>query len=307
MDCNCNNIPSELITHLTTKAKQYLEVEESDEKITWCGACGNYGIQKALIRALTLENIRPWEALLCYDIGCNGNGSDKIGAYTIHGLHGRVISLAAGAALANQKLEVIASAGDGATFSEGVNHLIHGVRNDYPITFLHHNNSNYGLTTGQASATTRKGQMMNGTPDGVVVDPINPVEIVLALGPTFVARTFSGDVKHMTEMIRRGIHHPGFAFIEILQTCPTYNKATTQKWFWDRIKYIEDVKGYDASDIWAARKIAQDMDNEIMLGVLYENPQPSFAERLIQRQGKKTSLVEEVAHFNVSEIMKEME
>jgi 2-oxoglutarate ferredoxin oxidoreductase subunit beta len=288
---------------LADRKDLYTEIEDVKEACTWCGWCGNYGIQKALIRALTLEDIKPYECLLCYDVGCNGNGSDKIGAYTLHGLHGRVISLASGAALANSEMKVVAMGGDGATFSEGVGHLVHAVRSNYPLVFIHHNNENYALTTGQASGTTRTGQPMNGSPDGVPLDPINPCEIVFTLNPTFVARTFSGDVDHMTKILREALNHNGFAFIDVLQTCPTYNKVTSNEWFWERIKDVEKIKGYNVNDLEQAKKIAQDMENEIAVGILFKNDLPEFSERLPQRQGKKTTLTNEVSPYDISSLI----
>ncbi len=278
---------------------------ESDEKLTWCSGCGNYSIQNATRMALTLEEIPHHQAMLCFDVGCNGNGSDKLTAYTIHGLHGRVLPLAAGIAIANPDLKVIASAGDGATYSEGINHLVHAIRNDYRFTFIQHNNTLYALTTGQPSATTKRGMPMNSAPDGVIADPINPIEFVLSLNPTFVARTFSGNLEHMTKTIREGMNHSGFAFIEVLQVCTTYNRTNTQNWFWDRVRYVEDVKGYDNTDIRAAKEIAMDIDNEIYLGVLYKNPHPGFMERLVNRQGMTTKPVDEVKHFDIAKLMED--
>ncbi|MDP3976325.1 MAG: thiamine pyrophosphate-dependent enzyme [bacterium] len=295
--------PSQLITLLAKKAKDYQQFE-SEEKLTWCSGCGDYGVHSALKRALTLENLGLQDVLHCFDVGCSGNGSDKIHGYTVHGLHGRVLPLAAGAALANPNMKVIASAGDGATFSEGVNHLIHAIRSDYPLLFIMHNNENSGLTIGQASATTRKGRPMNGSPDGVTAEPLNPLELVLSLKPTFVARTFSGDIGHMTEVFRKGLHHNGFACIEVMQVCTTYNKATPQNWYWDRLKKVEEMKNYDKTDLWQARKIAEDLDKQIAIGVLYEKPRQNFIEGLVPRQKVKTSLVEEVRHSDVSEIMR---
>jgi 2-oxoglutarate ferredoxin oxidoreductase subunit beta len=295
------------LTQLGKKSKQYLALG-TEEKLTWCTGCGNFGIQNALMRALTLENLGLQNALLCFDIGCNGNGADKIHAYTLHGLHGRVISAAAGAVIANPKLKVIAMAGDGATFSEGVNHLVHAVRNNYPMLFILHNNENYGLTTGQASSTTRKGCRMNGTVEGVTTEPLNPLQMILSLKPTFVARSFSGNVNHMTDMIRAGLNHNGFAVVEIMQVCPTYNKSTSNEWFWERIKYVDDIKNYDRHDIWAARKAADDLEKEINMGVLYENrDEPNFMERLASREGVKTTLVEEVKAVDVGKLMTQFE
>jgi 2-oxoglutarate ferredoxin oxidoreductase subunit beta len=301
MSCNCNDY----LGALPEKSTTYQEYEDTPEKLTWCSGCGNYSIEKALMRALTLEGVTNRDILMCYDIGCSGNESDKIGAYTIHGLHGRVLPLAAGAVIANNKLKVIATSGDGASFSEGVNHLVHAVRNDYPILFVFHNNENYGLTTGQASAATRKGQKMNGSPDGVFVDPVNACQFVLSLHPTFVARAFSGDTKHTTEIIREGLKHKGFAFVEIMQTCPTYNKATSQNWFWDRIHYLSEDPSYNPHDIWLARKTADDLEEKIALGVLYKRDEPHFLERIPHRQGKESVLTDEVQPYDISKLLEE--
>ncbi len=299
---HCSQNHQQALETLSRSKAEYLKYESS-EKLTWCSGCGDYGIQKALQRALTMEKLTPQDVLLCYDIGCHGNGSDKVGATTLHGLHGRVLSAAAGASIANSKIKVIASAGDGGTLSEGIGHLVHAIRSNYSVTFILHNNNNYGLTIGQASATTRKGMPMNGSPDGVFLEPMNPTAFVLGLGPTFVARTFSGDVNHMTEMLRAGLNHRGFAFIEVMQVCPTFNKATPQDWYWQRVKPVTGIKGYDPSDLRAAREIAEDLDNQIAIGVLYQDKNSvPFLDRLPQRQGRKTTLVEEVRAFEMGEI-----
>ena len=282
-----------------------LKAYEAKEFLTWCAGCGNYGIINAIKRALVLENISPHETLLCFDVGCNGNASDKIKCNTIHGLHGRVISLASGAAIANPEIQVIATAGDGATFSEGISHLFHAIRNDYPITFIHHNNANYGLTTGQASATTKRGNPMNGSPDGVSLDPLNPLNIVMELNPSFVARTFSGDIKHMTKIIQQGIKHKGFSFIEIMQVCPTYNKATPQEWYSERIDNLENNQDYDNSDLKAAKECASDLENKINIGVIYHNPKrKSFLENLPNKE-KITNLTKEVKYFDIDNLLEE--
>lgn len=299
-----NPIPDYQI--LAERRQEYLKYE-SNQALNWCEGCGNFGIQKAMERAFVLEGLKTSDVLLCFDIGCHGNGSDKIagiGGYTFHGLHGRVISAAAGAALANPRIKVIAEAGDGGTFSEGPGHLIHAVRSNYPMLFILHNNENFALTTGQASALTRKGFPMNSSPDGVVMEPINACDFVLGLKPSFVARTFSNDVNHMTDVLRAGLKHNGFAFVEILQTCPTYNHATPQQWYWDKIRHLEEVKGYDSSDLKMAREAAQDMDKEIKIGVLYQDRNSvNFLERLPSRKGIKTALVDEVKAYAIGKLV----
>ena len=294
---------SKTLKLLAEKADQYVQLE-TEEKLTWCTGCGNFGIQNALKRALVLEDYGTQDFIQCFDIGCNGNGSDKIHAYTLHGLHGRVISAAAGASLANTDMKVIASAGDGATVSEGVNHFIHAIRNNYDILFILHNNENYGLTTGQPSATTRKDQVMNAAPDGVYLEPLNVLQMALSLNPSFVARTFSGEVEHMTEMFRAGLKHKGFAIVEVMQVCSTYNKATSNSWFWERIKWIEDYKHYNRHDIWQAREIVTDLDKEIAMGVLYENPDsPALLDQIPSRKGVTTPAVHEVKHYDISSLL----
>lgn len=288
---------------LVSKSKE-LNAFEGKEKHTWCSGCGNFGIITALKRALVLREISPQNALLCYDVGCSGNESDKINSYTIHGLHGRVLPLASGASLANSDMVVIAQAGDGATFSEGINHLIHSVRNNYNITFICHNNLNYGLTIGQASSTTRKNVKMSATPDGVSVDPINSLDLVLASNPTFVARSFSGDINHMTETIQAGINHQGFSYIEILQACPTFNKDTPQEWYWDKIKKTEDIN-HDKTDIWAARKLVADgLDKDIAVGIIYQNSNKlPFEKTLISRKDYSSNLTKEVKNYDISKLI----
>jgi 2-oxoglutarate/2-oxoacid ferredoxin oxidoreductase subunit beta len=292
------------IANLIGKTEQY-QAYESKNKHTWCSGCGDYGILSALKRTLVLENLTPQNTCLCYDVGCSGNGSDKIEAYTIHGLHGRVTTLAAGVALANSRLKVIASAGDGATFSEGINHLIHAIRNNYDISFICHNNSNYGLTIGQASSTTRLGQKMNATVGQVEVEPLNTLQLVLSLNPSFVARTFSGDVNHMTEIFRKGLNHKGFSYIEVMQVCPTFNKATPQNWYWDKLKYL-DSSNHNAQDIWKARQIVENTDKDICVGLIYHNPsKPEFGQTVPNRQNMQTALVEEVHNHSIKNLLSE--
>lgn len=279
---------------------------ETDNLFTWCTNCGNYGINGALRKALVEEGICPKDIVLCFDIGCNGNGSDKIEGYRVHGLHGRVIPLAAGAAIANRKIPIIASAGDGATLGEGINHLIHAVRANYNITFLLHNNSNYGLTTGQASPTTPEGVPMNSSPDGVSTPPMNVMEFILTLKPSFAARAYSGNIKQLTSLIRKAVQHKGFSFIEILQDCPTYNEATPHNWYMERVYSVDEIKSYDSTDLELAKTVSIDLEERIATGLIYHNPtSKDFYERIVNRQGIASELTEEVKNIDISELLKD--
>ncbi len=274
-------------------------------RCTWCDGCGDYGVWTAVKRALVELGIAPWQVLLCYDVGCNGNMSDKLKGYRFHGLHGRVLPFAAGAKLANPRIPVIAHGGDGASFSEGVGHFVHTIRSHYPIVFILHNNANYGLTTGQASSLTWQGQKMNSSPNGIPEHTLPSMDFVFSLEPTFVARGFSGHIDQMVEIFKAAIQHRGFAFVDILQACPTYNHFATHDWIASKV-YDANAEGHDPSDFKRAREIAVNTSERISTGILYRTEDvPNFYERLAPRQGKATVATEEVAAVDVSEFMKE--
>ncbi len=273
----------------------------SETRCTWCDGCGNYGIWTAVKYALVGLNLHPWQVCLCYDVGCHGNGSDKIQGYRFHGLHGRVIPFAAGAKLANTKIPVIAFAGDGAAFSEGVGHLVHALRSNYPITFVLHNNANYALTTGQATSLTWQGQPMNMSPNGIPERTLPSMDFIFSLEPTFVARGFSGDIKLMTRILKAAIKHRGFAFVEMLQACPTYDHFTTHEYLLERY-FDANADGHDPSDLQQAKILAAQAQDRIACGILYQREDiPDFYERLIPRHGLETTCVEEVRKYDVSE------
>jgi 2-oxoglutarate ferredoxin oxidoreductase subunit beta len=273
---------------------------------TWCDACGDYGIWTAVKRALVESKIRPTETLLCYDVGCHGNMSDKIGGYRFHGLHGRVIPFAAGAKLANPRLKVMAFGGDGASFSEGIGHLVHAVRSHYPIVFVLHNNGNYGLTTGQASALTSKNQPMNTSPNGIPEETLNSMDFIFSLEPTFVARSFSGDIDQMTHVLKEALSHRGFAFVDMLQACPSYNHFATHDMLLEKCYRVEN-ENHDSNNFKKARQLAVDTSKRIATGVLFRREDiPNFYERLVPRQGKTTTPVEEVEKFDVTKLMEEL-
>lgn len=292
-----NRIPLDFATGM----KAY----HSENRCTWCDGCGNYGIWTATKQALVELGIQPWQALLCFDVGCHGNASDKLTGYRFHGLHGRVIPFAAGVKLANPALPVLAFGGDGASFSEGIGHLIHAVRSHYPIVFVLHNNGNYGLTTGQASSLTPQGQPMNTSPNGIPEHTLPSMDLVFSLEPTFVARAFSGNIRQMTDVLKAAAQHRGFAFVDVLQACPTYNHFATHSMLLEKVYDVKD-EGHDISDLARARALAVDTSKRIATGILYRREDvPNFIERLVPRQGKATTPVQEVENIDVSSLMTE--
>ena len=267
---------------------------------TWCPGCGNFALHLSLKKALSELNISPSDAMISFDIGCNGNGVENISTYRVKGLHGRSIALAIGAHLANRRYTTIADIGDGGVLHEGIEHLIHAIRSNYDITILIHNNQNFALTTGQATATTQDKKPMYALPDGKPERSMQIWELVLALNPTFYARTFSGDTTQMTEIMKEGIKHRGCSVIEIMQYCPTYNPECDTKWFNERINKVEKPN----SDIEKARELMA-KPKTLNTGIILQQKEiPTFYDNLHSREGKKTELVDEVKPFNIKNIFK---
>lgn len=266
---------------------------------TWCMGCGNFAIHTALKKALTDLNIGPSKVFMSFDIGCNGNGADKIEGYRFKGLHGRSIPLAIGAHLANRKYTVLADIGDGGCLHEGLDHLIHAIRSNYDITILIHNNGSFALTTGQATATTIDNKPMYGLPEGRPEREMRIDKLVLNLDPTFYAKAYSQDPLQLSEIIKEGINHKGCSIIEIHQICPTYNPEMNTQWYAQRIKKLE-------KPFYSPKEALESIEKEehILTGVYIKNENtPYFYENLQSRKGKETELVDEVKQYDVKNIL----
>jgi 2-oxoglutarate ferredoxin oxidoreductase subunit beta len=271
---------------------------------TWCTNCGNYGIWGAMRDALVQKQISPRDVVFIHDIGCNGNGADKINGYGFKGLHGRAIPLGAGIALANSKSKVIASSGDGGVLAEGIGHLVHAIRSNYNMTFVIHNNENFALTTGQASPATTQGVPMNSAVDGATADTMNILSFILPLKPSFVARAFTGNQKQLSKVLQAAIVHKGFSVVEVMQYCPSYNHLQTNDWYNERVYDVCELADYDASDWKKALEVSEDMQSKIATGVIYVNPDSKdFMSRQVNRADIKTELVDEVKSFDVNDLL----
>lgn len=274
----------------------------TDIKNTWCPGCGNFNIHLALKQALVDLDKHPSEVVISFDIGCNGNGGDKIEGFRVKGLHGRAIPFAVGCHLANRRMCVIADIGDGGCLHEGIDHLIHAIRSNYDITLLIHNNENFALTTGQITSTTKKGKQMYAFPFGKTEGDINIGELVLSLNPSFYAKGFSGDPIQLTQIIKEGIKHKGFSVIEIIQLCPTYNPENSLDFLKERIAKVEKT-----DDLNLARKRVTNKD-KIYTGIIYRNSKlKDYYSNLVSRNDIKTELVDEVKNYNVSNILNDLQ
>jgi 2-oxoglutarate ferredoxin oxidoreductase subunit beta len=161
----------------------------------WCPGCGDFGIWSAIKRAVSNKGWKASDFVMVYGIGCHGHMVNFLHSYAVETLHGRPIPVAQGIKLANNKLNVVILAGDGDTFGEGTNHLVHASRRNMDLTMILHDNQVYGLTTGQTAPTAQKGFKSKSTPHGVLEEAVNPLSIVLAAGATFVARGFDCHAK----------------------------------------------------------------------------------------------------------------
>jgi len=252
----------------------------SSAEITWCPGCGNFGILTALRQALAASGLSPWQVVVVGGIGQSGKVSQYVGANFLHGLHGRALPSALGVKLANPELAVIAVGGDGDMYGEGGNHLLSAFRRNPDIVCLAHNNGVYGLTKGQAAPTSTLAFTGKYPGAGTHSPPFNPLAVGLAMGGSFIARGFAGDVKHLSRLIGDALEHKGFGFIDILQPCVTYNHVNTAEWYRKRV-YDLALESHDPSDEDAARARilewpAEGDEVEIPIGVFYRSRRPAY-------------------------------
>jgi 2-oxoglutarate ferredoxin oxidoreductase subunit beta len=236
----------------------------------WCPGCGDFGVLAALQKALVELQIATHNVVTISGIGCSSNLPGYINTYGMHTLHGRALAVASGLKLANHELTVIVTGGDGDGFGIGGNHFVHTMRRNVDLLYIVMDNQIYGLTTGQTSPTSRVGMKTKSMPFGNVEAPVNPISLALAAGATFVARGFSGEQKHLIELMRQGILHKGFSFLDVFSPCVTYNHDNTYQWFRPRVKKLEDDSSYDPSDWTAAIEKSLLWGEEIPIGKFFE-------------------------------------
>ena len=244
----------------------------------WCPGCGNFSILKAFQRAMADMQIDPCRVLMVSGIGQAGKFPHYAGGNVFNSLHGRTLPVAIGAKTVNPELTVIAVGGDGDGYAEGGNHFMHAIRRNHDITYMVHDNQVYGLTKGQASPTSDFGFITKTSPHGA--DPsFNPIAVAIAGGAGFAARGFAGDIEHLSDIIKKGIQHRGFAFIDILQPCVSFNHVNTFAWYKNRVYRLEET-GYDSSNRIAAFEKAQEWEEQIPIGLIYQQQKEIFEDRM---------------------------
>jgi 2-oxoglutarate ferredoxin oxidoreductase subunit beta len=276
----------------------------------WCPGCGDFGVLAALNKALVDLQVQPYNVVTISGIGCSSNLPGYISTYGMHTLHGRALAVATGVKLANHDLTVVVTGGDGDGFGIGGNHFIHTMRRNVDLVYLAMDNQIYGLTTGQMSPTSQLGMKTKSTPYGSVENPINPISLALSAGATFVARGFSGEQKHLTELIKQAIQHKGFAFIDVFSPCVTYNLDNTYPWFKQRVKKLEDDSSYDSTNWIAAMGKSQIWGEEIPIGKFFQRtdlPSLHQAEPILDEGGplalRNLGIPPQVAKDFIAELM----
>lgn len=250
---------------------------------TWCVGCGNFGIERAAKVAFAeLVNegkVKREDIVVVTGIGCHGKFADYVNANSFYSLHGRTIAPATGMKIANPELEVIAFAGDGDAYGEGLEHLIFAAKRNVDVAMVVHDNRVYGLTTGQFTPTSPRGFPGRSTPKGSPEEPLNPIELMLTCGATFVARDYTVNVNHLKVLIKRAMLHRGFALIDVLQPCVTF--FDTYKYYAGRLYDLQD-EGHDAGDWDAALSKAREWNyggeeaKRIPVGIFYEAQKPIY-------------------------------
>src|SRR3989304_5566548 len=273
--------------------------------VDWCPGCGDFGILRTIQMALAEMRMDPSQVAVVSGIGCS--------AKTIHyprGLrgptpHGRALPDAMGIKLANPNLKVVAVSGDGDGLGIGGGHFVNAGRRNLDMLYIIFDNGVYGLTKGQAAPTLKLGVQTKSLAHPNINDAVNPIWLAMAAGATWVARGYSYDVKHLRDLIVEGIRHRGYAFLDVLQPCPTYNDINTKEWYGGggreggsagrplpRVYKLEEEKFdpvvRDSSEI--EKKATQALDkalewgDRIPIGVFYKNELiPTFEERIQQR------------------------
>ncbi len=262
---------------MTTTAKVTLEDYAAASAIAWCPGCGNFGILRAMRKALVELQLPPQRVLMVSGIGQAGKFPHYTRCNVLNGLHGRPVPAAVGAKLANRELTVIAISGDGDAYGEGGNHFIHAMNRNVDMTYMVHNNQVYALTKGQACPTTDLGFTTKMNPQGAWVS-LRPLALAVACDCSFVARGYAADIDHLSRLIQLALTNRGFALVEVLQPCVSFNHKNTYQWYGERVYKLEEQKGYDPADRSAAFNKALEWGDRIPIGVIYRKARPLFEE-----------------------------
>jgi 2-oxoglutarate ferredoxin oxidoreductase subunit beta len=250
---------------------------KSDLKPVWCAGCGDFGALAALYRAMAKLQLEPWNTVVLSGIGCSSRLPGYVETFGFNGVHGRALTLAMGVKVARPELNVIAVGGDGDGIAIGGNHFLHAARRNLDVAYFLMDNEIYGLTKGQAAPTTPAGDKTKSTYWGNPEPSVDPCELAVSFGATWVGRGFSGDPKTLTELMTQAMEHRGFAFLNVLSPCVTWRGDDQFKLLKAKLKTLPP--DHDRTSRAAALAYTRETDS-LTTGVLYEVREPSLVERI---------------------------
>jgi 2-oxoglutarate ferredoxin oxidoreductase subunit beta len=254
--------------------KEYFRMDKLPH--IWCPGCGHGIITRAVIKAIDELKLDKNRVCIVSGIGCSSRAPGYLDFNTLHTTHGRALPFATGIKHANPELEVIVISGDGDCSAIGGNHLIHAARRNIGITTVVYNNNIYGMTGGQYSPTTPTGDKGTTAPYGNIDKGFDICDLSRAAGATYTGRATAYHTQLLIKLIKNGILNKGFSVVDAISVCPTYYGRKNKKG--DSVKMMQWLKD-NAVNIKAAAKLPQEkLEGKILIGELYNNPQPEYTD-----------------------------
>lgn len=250
----------------------------------WCPGCGHGIVLNSLLRAIEKLGMSKNEIVMISGIGCSSRISGYVDFHTLHTIHGRALAFATGVKLSRPELNLIVPMGDGDALAIGGNHFIHAARRNIDMTAIVMNNRIYGMTGGQYSPLSGYGTMATTAPYTNIDYDFDIVELSVAAGASFVARTSTYHVQQMTKIIRQAILHEGFSVVEVMSQCPTYFGRKNK--IGSAVDMMEDYKNNTTPIGSKAKKENPDL---IERGVFVEKEMPEYCseyDKIIERAMK---------------------
>lgn len=259
---------------------------KTDLKPVWCPGCGDFGVLNALYRAMAQLKIEPWNTVVLSGIGCSSRLPGYVKTYGFNGVHGRALTLATGVKAARPELTVVAVGGDGDGLAIGGNHLIHACRRNLDVFYILMDNEIYGLTKGQVAPTTPTGDKTKSTFWGNPEPAVDPCELAVSTGATWVGRGFSGEMKQLVVMMVDALQHKGFSFLNVMSPCVTWRGDDQFKVMKSKVRALPE----DHDPTRRANAIAYTREQDaITTGILYKVQHPSLTDRIAQIRAEATA------------------
>jgi 2-oxoglutarate ferredoxin oxidoreductase subunit beta len=246
----------------------------------WCPGCGNGVIVKAFVQAIDALGLAKDEVVVVGGIGCSSRVVFYLDFNTMHTTHGRAVAFATGVKMVKPELVVILAMGDGDAVAIGGNHFVHAAKRNIDLTAIIYNNGNYGMTGGQMGPTTETGARTTTTLYGNIERPMDVVELALAAGATYVARTTTYDFQEAPKLIKRAIEHRGFSVVDVLTQCPIFYGRLNR--LGDPYKMVHRFKEITVP-LPEAREMSQkELEGKIITGEFRHEERPEFVEAYLE-------------------------